>query len=368
MDMEKAHDYIDKNILKKLKSKYTLKVIFNFLDHKRKLKIINHNKNIQKKLGFNINDYKAIFQQVVIEMDLVINIFTDFIKIYNIGDKAYIHVYFNDSEEEIKNKYNITKTDNIIRIKIILDNKFNNFKGLFKDCKCIKKINFNKFNRNDVIDMSYMFYGCPFLEEINFNNFNTDNVTNMSWMFCGCSSLKELNFNNFNTQYVTDMRFMFSECSSLKELNLNNFNTINVTTMRGMFSGCISLNKLIISNFNTENVTDMNCMFSRCLSLEKLNLLNFNVDKITNMSGIFSNCSSLKELNIPKFNIKNAKKANAMFHDCLSLDNLFSNNILKNEYYSKFFYESKSQNENLTNNNCPKKSNTKDSKNIKNVC
>ena len=340
--MEKAHDYIDKNILKKLKSKFTLKVIFNFLDHKRKLKIINHNKNIQKKFGFNINDYKAIFQQVVIEMDLMINIFTDFINIYNIGDKAYIHVYFNDSEEEIKNKYNIIKTDNIIRIKIILDNKFNNFKGLFKDCKCIKKINFNKFNRNDVIDMSYMFYGCPFLEEINFNN--------------------------FNTQYVTDMRFMFSECSSLKELNLNNFNTINVTTMRGMFSGCISLNKLNISNFNTEKVTDMNCMFSRCLSLEKLNLLNFNVDKITNMSGIFSNCSSLKELNIPKFNIKNAKKANAMFHDCLSLDNLFSNNILKNEYYSKFFNESKSQNENLTNNNCPKKSNTKDSKNIKNVC
>ena len=75
-----------------------------------------------------------------------------------------------------------------------------------------------------------------------------------------------------------------------------------------------------------------------------------------------------KNGNVTTGNDKNAKKANAMFHECLSLDNSFLNNILKNEYYSKFFYKSKSQNENLTNNNCPKKSNTKDSKNIKNVC
>ena len=59
-----------------------------------------------------------------------------------------------------------------------------------------EKINFIKFNRNDINDMSYMFNGCSSLKEINLNNFNTENVTNMSYMFNGCSSLIELNRKN----------------------------------------------------------------------------------------------------------------------------------------------------------------------------
>ena len=30
----------------------------------------------------------------------------------------------------------------------------------FYCCDCIKNINFIKFNRNDINQMSYMFYGC----------------------------------------------------------------------------------------------------------------------------------------------------------------------------------------------------------------
>ena len=84
------------------------------------------------------------------------------------------------------------------KIKIIIDYQVQSFKKLFNYCKCIESINYKKFYRNNITDMSWMFYGCSSLKELNLNNFNTNNVTNMSCMFDGCSSLKELNLNNFN--------------------------------------------------------------------------------------------------------------------------------------------------------------------------
>ena len=75
-------------------------------------------------------------------------------------------------------------------INIILDNEIKSFEKLFDCCKCIEKIKFIKFKRDDINNMSGMFYGCSSLKEFNINNFNTNNVTDMNNMFYGCS--KEL--------------------------------------------------------------------------------------------------------------------------------------------------------------------------------
>ena len=58
---------------------------------------------------------------------------------------------------------------------------------MFYECKCIEKIKFIKFKRNNINNMNDMFYGCSSLKELNLNNFNTINVTNMNGMFSGCS-------------------------------------------------------------------------------------------------------------------------------------------------------------------------------------
>ena len=147
----------------------------------------------------------------------------------------YYHIYFNNIEEIKRNK--IEKKDNVKIIKIIIDNQVKSFSGLFEYCY-IKYINFKKFYRNNIFDMSYMFTRCYSLKEINLSNFNTNNVTNMEYLFFGCYSLKELNLSNFNTNNVTNMHGMFSRCSSLEELNISNFNTTNVIDMRYMFLGC----------------------------------------------------------------------------------------------------------------------------------
>ena len=154
--------------------------------------------------------------------------------------KIYTNVYTEDGmiKRENYHEYYIDEEDKVTKIKIIIDYQVKSFKKLFDDCECIESINFKKFYRNNINDMSYMFAGCSSLKQINLNNFNTNNVTNMSSMFFGCSSLKELNLNNFNTNNVTNMSYMFNGCSSLKELNLNNFNTNKVKYMLGMLEGC----------------------------------------------------------------------------------------------------------------------------------
>ena len=42
-------------------------------------------------------------------------------------------------------------------IKIIIDCHVESFKELFYDCECIESINFNKFYRNNINNMSGMF-------------------------------------------------------------------------------------------------------------------------------------------------------------------------------------------------------------------
>ena len=112
-------------------------------------------------------------------------------------NESYYHIYFNGKKKEIKRNY-YTKNDNIKKINIIMDKEIKSFKDLFFDCMCIEKINFIKFNRNDINNMNSMFSNCKYLKELNLNNFNTDNVTDMNYMFNNCKYLKELNLNNFN--------------------------------------------------------------------------------------------------------------------------------------------------------------------------
>jgi len=279
------------NILKMIKSKYIVIRIFENLKQFKLLDIIHYNKKYQKLMNIKLKDYKNEFLKIEIEVIPKENVYGKFI---NFLDEN-IHIYFNDNNEEIKTKA-ITTDNRVEKIKIILNHKIKSLSELFYCCRCIKKINFIKFKRDDIKDMSYMFYDCSSMEDLNLSNFNTNNVINMNYIFHGCSSLKELNLSNFNTNNVKNMSGMFYECSSLKELNLSNFNTNNVIYMSHMFYWCSSLKTLNLSNFNTINVADMSYMFYECLSLKALNLSNFNTINVTDMSYFLYGCSSLISL------------------------------------------------------------------------
>ena len=132
----------------------------------------------------------------------------------------YFHIFFNDNKKETKNKFEIIKNDDIEIIKIIKDYQVESLECIFSDCCCIKSINFKKFYKNNIINISYMFSDCLSLEELFFSNFNTENVKNMYSMFRKCDLLNEINLFKFNTENVNDMSYMFYGCYSLNKLNL----------------------------------------------------------------------------------------------------------------------------------------------------
>ena len=195
---ENSNNVNQNSNLIKIRSKYIIIKIFDNIKQNKLLKIINYNKKYQKLMNIKFKDYKNEFLNIEIEVIPKENIYGPFINFLN----KNIKIYFNDNKEEIKKK-KITKDDKVEKIKVILNHKIKSLSNLFYYCKCIKKINFIKFKRNDIKDMSYMFCCCSSLEELNLSNFNTNNVTDMSHMFSGCSSLKELNLSNFNTNNVT---------------------------------------------------------------------------------------------------------------------------------------------------------------------
>ena len=232
----KNKDNLSNANFKNIKSNYMLSKIYANPDQKKKLKVVKYNKKIQNRLNLNIKDYEECLK---IEIE-IITFNYKFGKFINIEEKEkiYYHIYFKDNKEEIRNKYSIKKEDNVERIKIIIDYEVKSFEGMFKDCYCIKSINFKRFYRS--------------------------NINNMSSMFSGCSSLKEINLSNFNTNNVVTMEEMFSMCESLKELNLSNFKTLNTKNTKKMFFHCKSLIKLNLANFNFDNIIFIDSKFKLC--------------------------------------------------------------------------------------------------------
>ena len=205
-----------KNHFANIKSKYILKKIMINLQENKRLKIIKYNKNIQTRLGISINDYKACsdnFSSIIIEIIPVKNKYDKFINIFKDEDISHFHIYFNDCKEETK-KTELTKSDKITKIKIIIDYQIKSFFSLFYNCTCIESINFLQFYRKNIINMNWMFFGCSSLEELDLSNFNIHNVIIMNQMFSECVSLKKLNLFNFNNiNEKIHMNYMFSKCS-----------------------------------------------------------------------------------------------------------------------------------------------------------
>ena len=265
------------NKFEELKSDFFLQMLFIMIPKPKSLELIKYNKYIQKRIRINFNDYKSYSETYsTIEIEIIIPMKNKNDKFINIKkeDRKYYHIFFNSIKKEEIKRMNLNINNKFYKINIIIDHQVDTLFGIFRFIDCVESINFKRFSRNNITNMSYMFDGCSSLKELNLSHFNTDNVTDMIKMFYDCSLLKELKLNKFNTSKVINMYAMFCRCASLKELNLSNFNTNNVTDMSYMFDGCSSLKELNLTNFNTKNVTNMLNMFFECSDELKLKIKN----------------------------------------------------------------------------------------------
>ena len=151
---------VSNNQLKNVKSHYILKIIFEYMTERKSLETIRYNKSIQKRIDININHYKAYYEtKTSIELD-IIPMKGEYGKFININedDKKYFHIYFNDNKK--KEIENTSFNNDVYKISIIIDYQIKSFSGLFDFCRCIESIEFKKFYRNNVTNMSGMFDEC----------------------------------------------------------------------------------------------------------------------------------------------------------------------------------------------------------------
>ena len=155
------------NILSGIKSNYILSKIYKNISKKKSLEIVKYNKKVQNRLKLSIQSYKEYFETLTpIELEIIPykKQYGKFINI-NENEKSYYHIYFNNNEKEMKNKYEIKEKDIVNKIKIIIDYQIKSFEKLFYHCKCNESINFKKFYRSNINNISYMFSGCSSLKK-----------------------------------------------------------------------------------------------------------------------------------------------------------------------------------------------------------
>ena len=113
-------------------------------------------------MNIDINDYKKYsekYSSIKIEIKPMKDYYGKFINIKE-GDKKYQHIYYYDNKKEEIKSTSINTNDKVSKINIIIDYQITSFYELFYECKVIESINFKKFSRNNIIDMSNMFYHC----------------------------------------------------------------------------------------------------------------------------------------------------------------------------------------------------------------
>ena len=114
-----------------LKSNFIFKKILEYMKKNKSLEIIKYNKKLQKRLNISINDYKEYYLSIEIELKIIENGFDKFINIPD-KDKEYYHIYFNNSNEDIKRNY-LNKNEKVKIIKIIIDYQVTSLQYLFNN-------------------------------------------------------------------------------------------------------------------------------------------------------------------------------------------------------------------------------------------
>ena len=137
---EKLKQIKSKNSLENIKSTFIFKKIFEYTEKNKSLEIMRYNKRLQKRLNLSIDDYKEysqLYTPIEIELKIVDNKYGDFINISN-EEKKYYHIYFDNSNKEIKRNY-LEENEEVKMIKIIIDYQVKSFKELFVFTQLISK-------------------------------------------------------------------------------------------------------------------------------------------------------------------------------------------------------------------------------------
>ena len=109
---EKLNQIKSTNDFLNIKSHFILQKIFDTIKKSKSLEIMKYNKKLQNRFNLTINNYKEYFKlyysPIEIELKLVDEVYNKIMNFINIPqeEKEYYHIYFDNSNEEVKRKRN----------------------------------------------------------------------------------------------------------------------------------------------------------------------------------------------------------------------------------------------------------------------
>ena len=264
---------------------------------------------------------------------------------YKINDEKRIKIFGTDFVKNNENnceilyenkKYNLTEyfdienksfPDNILEIKLIMNNYITNMGCMFLNCENLISLpDFHKLDTSYVYDMHSIFSHCSNLTEIdnNISEWNTENCEDISYLFSQCYSLVNIpDISKWNTSKVKYMDYLFWGCVKINILpDLSKWDTSNIENINYLFFNCKSLSILPnISKWNTSNLKYAEEVFGNCETLTILpDISKWDMNNVISLRNIFIGCKNLLCLpDISKWNLPNVKNIQGLFWNCSSL-------------------------------------------------
>ena len=358
---------------------YDLKTATTFSEYVADYVATNSTLTFKKITSDNLEGLDLSRMAVVDNIDMVLNVCTNYSSIKNIVFDESFKTY---APTSLRGFFGGCETlETISGLEYLNTANVEFMDHMFEGCSALKSLDLTNFNTAKVTYMNNMFEGCSALTTIYVSNkFVTDNVSNGSDMFTGCKSLKDYSDSKTDHTYANcgpdgyftpvfdyaefdnatgtlTFRRGLSKPEGAYDLNEGDntpewrkekepedgsfvpgvkidiskvvfdasFANARPTSCYKWFDMCTSLTEIEgIENLHTENVTNMGSMFSGCYVLNPLDVSNFNTQNVENMSYMFSCCEGLNSLDLSKFDTQKVTNMNSMFWNSSALTTIYA--------------------------------------------
>ncbi|MFU0564486.1 BspA family leucine-rich repeat surface protein [Gardnerella pickettii] len=183
-----------------------------------------------------------------------------------------------------------------------------NMQLMFRNTKNLRTVHGldEKWNTNNVTDMTSMFEGSAIESADGIRNFKTRNVHHMNNMFYQAKNLSNVKGITWDNTYCDEATGMFEESGLTTSEGLEVFTNNNLASMGRMFMNANKLEYIkALENWDISNTNDIGKMFTGTTSLKEANLGKWKTSYVSNIVGLFDNSGVKKITGLENWDTKN---------------------------------------------------------------
>lgn len=197
-----------------------------------------------------------------------------------------------------------------------------NMQLMFRNTKNLRTVHGldEKWNTNNVTDMTSMFEGSAIESADGIRNFKTRNVHHMNNMFYQAKNLSNVKGITWDNTYCDEATGMFEESGLTTSEGLEVFTNNNLASMGRMFMNANKLEDIkALENWDISNTNDIGKMFTGTTSLKEANLGKWKTSYVSNIVGLFDNSGVKKITGLENWNTKNVWNMGKAFSNTTNL-------------------------------------------------